>query len=331
MGPSCDAEDDHLRPEYDLTQLKGGVRGKYANRKRPQVPHGDGYEATAGFPTPASNGKPTPDEIHAFLERMQAALHPLFLSCVVPISCSRDGVFGVCGTGTLFRVANKSFLVTASHVYDEAEKRGFQLAICDLVPTTPAIPLHGRIQGHDHYDVAIWELPQDVVDGLPNRSFLTVHHADREGRRQSQGGYCVHGFPVAFSSVDLGNELVKANPFTFWAGTYQADTSNFTNYDPKIHILLHTPREGVHWAGEGPPPIPDTLHGMSGCSIWQAYYEGLSVKHWTPNDAVVVAVQTGVYKNGTIVKGTRWWVVDRIIRECYPELAGPLSLVLPTA
>ena len=24
--------DDHLRPEYDLSQLKGGVRGKYASK-----------------------------------------------------------------------------------------------------------------------------------------------------------------------------------------------------------------------------------------------------------------------------------------------------------
>lgn len=26
------AEDDELRPEYDFSQLKGGVRGKYARR-----------------------------------------------------------------------------------------------------------------------------------------------------------------------------------------------------------------------------------------------------------------------------------------------------------
>ncbi len=29
----CDVNDD-LRPEYDLSQLKGGVRGKYAKRCR---------------------------------------------------------------------------------------------------------------------------------------------------------------------------------------------------------------------------------------------------------------------------------------------------------
>lgn len=29
---SVDRDDDELRPEYDLSQLKGGVRGKYAER-----------------------------------------------------------------------------------------------------------------------------------------------------------------------------------------------------------------------------------------------------------------------------------------------------------
>ena len=31
-NPKSDEFDDELRPEYDLSQLKGGVRGKYAER-----------------------------------------------------------------------------------------------------------------------------------------------------------------------------------------------------------------------------------------------------------------------------------------------------------
>jgi len=34
MNPSTDLPDDDLREEYDLTQLQGGVRGKYAQRYR---------------------------------------------------------------------------------------------------------------------------------------------------------------------------------------------------------------------------------------------------------------------------------------------------------
>jgi hypothetical protein len=34
MNKESNEEEDDLRPEYDLTQLKGGVRGKYAERYR---------------------------------------------------------------------------------------------------------------------------------------------------------------------------------------------------------------------------------------------------------------------------------------------------------
>jgi len=32
-------QEDRLRPEYDLSQLKGAVRGKYASRLAPQISH----------------------------------------------------------------------------------------------------------------------------------------------------------------------------------------------------------------------------------------------------------------------------------------------------
>ena len=63
-------------------------------------------------------------------------------------------------------------------------------------------------------------------------------------------------------------------------------------------------RDGGHW-----------LCGISGCSIWQAYYPGCSIAGWHVDDAVIVAVQTGTYGKGTIVKGTYWGVVNHIINK----------------
>ncbi|HEV3387073.1 MAG TPA: hypothetical protein VG097_19800, partial [Gemmata sp.] len=193
------------------------------------------------------------------------------------------------------------------------------------------LPLHGRIQGHKHHDVAVWELPQDIVKSLHNCSFLTVHHADRENQRPAKGTYYVFGYPESLATADASREKLTVNPFTFATGIYEGDTDNLGDYDPKYHILLDTPKEGGRRVDKGDMPIPTRIHGMSGCSIWQTYYKGLSTRHWTTDDAIIVAVQTGVYRDGTIVKGTRWWVVERIIRECYPKLEGPLSLLVPTA
>lgn len=335
MEPSRREPDDadDMRPEYDFSQMSGWVRGKYAGRRRHDDSHGEGYELTSGLPPGEphvqGNGKLTPEEVNAFLARMTAALQPIFAKCVVPICGERDGIAKLCGTGTLFRVADVSFLVTASHVTEQARELGYQLAICDAVPGAPGIPLYGRRHGHANFDVVVWELPSEVVDELPNRSFLTVHHADRSNRRPTKGVYYVHGYPAQLADANETEQKVSLLPFTYAAGICQGDISGLPNYDPQLHLLLDINKDGAHRADEGNAPIPSRFDGMSGCSIWQAYYEGLSSKHWTTNDAVVVAIQTGVYKEGTIVKGTRWWVVDQIIRHNYPELAGPLSLVVP--
>jgi hypothetical protein len=50
---------------------------------------------------------------------------------------------------------------------------------------------------------------------------------------------------------------------------------------------------------------------------------------WVTDDARVVGVQTHVYPTTGIIRGTRWWVVDRIIRDNWPELAPALALEVP--
>jgi hypothetical protein len=55
MEPTPEPKEDELRPEYDLNQLKGGVRGKYHDRYRSRLhlvrlrP-----EVAAAFPTEES-------------------------------------------------------------------------------------------------------------------------------------------------------------------------------------------------------------------------------------------------------------------------------------
>jgi hypothetical protein len=329
MEPSHKSEstEDDLRAEYDLSQLKGGIRGKYARHKKPQ---NNVYEQTSSIPKPAPNEVFSPEQV-AFFQRINSALRPILIKSVVPIGCARNGEIGIAGTGTLFRVAGKSFLVTASHVFETAEAGGWELAIADNIQGGSArLPLQGRLQGHKEFDVVVWELPQDVVDGLRNCSFLTVHHTDRENQRPKKGVYYVFGYPEVLANVDSNAGKLTANPFTFMTGILDCDSDTVPDYDPKYHILLDTPKDGGRRMDDGDMPTPSRINGMSGCSIWQTYYEGLSSQHWTTDDAVIVGVQTGVYNGGSIIKGTRWWVVDRIIRECYPGLAGPLSLVTST-
>jgi hypothetical protein len=218
---------------------------------------------------------------------------------------------------------------------ERAEAADAGLFICDEKigrEKTPSIPLHGTVVGHPTFghDVAIFKLPSEVVKSLTNRKFLSVHRTDRENRRIIPGYYSVFGYPERWSDPDLNALKLKLCPIAILSELYTGETSALQNYDPRCHLLLKSsPDRNGNLVGQSPAP-PDNLGGISGCPIWQLYYEGLPSKLWTPNDAVVVGVQTGVYRNGTIIKGTRWWVVEAIIRHAYPELLGSLDLVTST-
>jgi hypothetical protein len=273
--------------------------------------------------------KATPTEARAFIARMDKALLPLFNSSVVPIFGEQNGVAIQCGTGTLFRVADRSFMVTASHVADIRTIYDIQLYVCDARPGAEGIPLAGALHSERNLDVAVLELSPEIVHRLPNRKFLTVHHADRAGNRITKGWYCVHGYPNCWSKPIPEEQKTEVKGFTYGTVLYEGDASKFGEYNPEIHVLLTVPSDGNVDCHGASHDMPKSLEGISGCSIWQAYYEGLPNKEWTPDDAMVVAVQTGTFQRGTVVKGTRWFVVNEILHRKYPDLEKPLSLITP--
>ncbi|MGH7138012.1 MAG: hypothetical protein ACREHD_19860 [Pirellulales bacterium] len=327
---SPDSESDQLRPEYDLAKLRGRVRGKYLARRDANAERlKEQPEFSGAVPGEECRGKLSQEDARSFIARMDAALMPLFAKCVLPIYGEHQGAAIQCGTGTLFRVADVAFLVTASHVTDLAAKKRAQLYITDAVAGSRGLALEGRLHSERNLDVSLWELPAHIVNQLSNRTFLTVHHADREHRRPEPGWYYLHGYPNCWSTADSEQQKTVVKPFTYGTVLYDGDTSRFEGYDPRIHVLLTAPRAGAVDSNGIGTEMPKALHGISGCSIWQAYYQGLETTHWTTDDAIVVAVQTCIYHEGTVVRGTRWWVINEMISKNYPALSGPLQIVLP--
>ena len=275
----------------------------------------------------------SPEDTRDFINRMGSSLIPVFTKCVVPIYGEKEGEPVQCGTGTLFKVAGRSFLVSACHVTnlarDSATWKAIQLYITDSPQGSPGIALEGNLHSEPNLDLSIWELTPRVVAEVPNRQFLTVQHADRADLRVKRGWYYIHGYPNCWTDPQPEEKKIMIKAFTYGAILNDGDTSTFDGYKPELHVLLTLPKDNNIDSTGAETELPRSLKGISGCSIWQAYYEGLPSKTWTVDDAVVVAVQTGTYKKGTVVRGTRWWLIEQILAKKYPELQGPLSLVIP--
>jgi len=325
MEQSADHPEDDLRPEYDLRQLRPVPEEKRRRRL-------DKLATTSAFPSERSHDtrmRLSPEESRAFIDRMGTSLMPLFGRCVVPIYRERKGEPVQWGTGTLFRVADYSFLVSACHVTDLVRHEGIQLYITDTPPGSPGIALEGKLHSEANLDVSVWELTPRVVAELPNRQFLTIHHADRADLRVTRGWYYIHGYPNCWTDPRPYEKEITVKGFTYGAILYEGDTSTFDGYNPELHVLLTVPKDKNIDSKGAETELPESLKGISGCSIWQAYYEGLPSRTWTVDDAVVVAVQTGAYQKGTVVRGTRWWLIEKILATNYKDLEGPLSLVTP--
>ena len=110
----------------------------------------------------------SPDQAAEWAEKRSQELLPFLTACVVPILADQKPIPVQCGTGTLFRIADHHFLVTASHVADLKSIHQIQLCICDGAPNKlcNAIPLSGRLHFERGIDIAILELPEKIVERL---------------------------------------------------------------------------------------------------------------------------------------------------------------------
>jgi hypothetical protein len=175
----------------------------------------------------------------------------------------------------------------------------------------------GPVWQEDQLDIAIWELHQVTVNLLTNKSFL-----NRKGisitADQTKGVYYLAGFPCEWSITNTSEQRFDMKAIRYISHPYE-DTKLLTDFDPRLHMAL---------TYDPSPPTPESLEGISGCSIWKLgdipQNDG-----WTSNDAKVVAVQTCVHRKGKAVQGTMWrWVVQMLVR-LRPEIRPALNVWLP--
>src|ERR1700722_9393659 len=112
---------------------------------------------------------------------LHRVLGPKMMRCVTPIAGLLAGRTRHYGTGTLFRVGDFSFLVTAAHVLKKAKKDDVTIRILDGESNdgtsrlrSLALPKWNAYVGEPPADIAVLPLSDEVVAGLPNRTFLRL-------------------------------------------------------------------------------------------------------------------------------------------------------------
>ena len=59
--------------------------------------------------------------------------------------------------------------------------------------------------------------------------------------------------------------------------------------------------------------------------MWQFMKPGQN-RSWNADRSKIIGVETGVYRSGKVVKGTRWGEVNGLIETEFPQVQKPMEL-----
>src|SRR6267378_1274049 len=256
-------------------------------------------------------------DVHDTIRAFGSKLEPLLRSACIPLytrAVEHDFIRPL-GTGSLLEVAEKRWLVTASHVL--VEGRRDQLIAGNLI-AGHQFSVEGVAIGNERDDVGILELDQRSAGLFEGARWLRVTDLRLDPPQVSD--VCVlAGYPV-----NLQRRGGPTSALAYITRQHDGDYKAFSS-DPAEHLLLdYDHAESIAAEPDRGPP-PDRLQGISGSAVWRLDDTGSDQMR-----ATVVAIETGVFPHPgrLIVKATRIGAVLGLIGRAYPDLRGALTLTL---
>jgi hypothetical protein len=247
------------------------------------------------------------------------------------------------GTGTLVRVADESFLVTAAHVVEQAMKH--ENSLCITGAKNRFVGLRGdwissssgeRKASEDQHDVGIVRLHAQTCDELNGARFLRFDDVSLS-EDLATGVFCIFGFPAIWAGQSTDDDTVtnlKRLQYTSYA--FDGDTRSLLGYEPQIHLLLSADlaeSKDLHGGDVAysdrkgnSARFPGDLGGISGCAVWKMGDLKVPLAEWGKQRPKLVAVQTGVYHGPRAIKATRWAFVVALMRQALPSLRPALEM-----
>jgi hypothetical protein len=254
-------------------------------------------------------------------------------SCTIPIIAENNTQSGVHGTGTLFEMNNRLYVITAGHVVESIMKypNNYGIPIAKLksdVYTFNKCDCISPSSGRDIelYDIAMMHIQDDQMCRLlkSNYSFLTKHNLSKVHNVSSD--YLIVGFPAGMSTCIPGKQLY-GNSLMLVTKLRAGKVSDIGDPNPHFDLFFHYPEFLVSDKGVQ-VPAPD-LRGISGSSIWLFTDYASNSGLWYPGDLIKVVGIERSYKRKDWVRGIKWNAVahlfDKTDKDAKEELLDVLS------
>lgn len=233
------------------------------------------------------------------------------------------------GTGTLLRVREHRFLVTAAHVAAQGSASK-QLALPTARSGSQVITLGNNevLRGaRSEHDVAIIALQDEKTIEIIQRSWtfleprsiaaprwraLHLVYGYQEPRLVRQSGLTPPGQAIAFATTPL-----RKTP----AVPSQADDP-----DDQNDLFFELRSQSLQLEGPTPVNTPD-FRGVSGASVWE-FVPTDDNKCWSPERQLrIVAIQAGQLA-GKYIRAKRWHLLWSAFRQYDPSVASTLRAAI---
>lgn len=246
------------------------------------------------------------------------------------------------GTGTLLRIADRCFVVTAAHVVRHAYEWASGLAVTGDAGKIVETPSHWLCSPMDSAepdkglgDVAVYALTESQTQELEGKEFVRLGDVGLESDL-NKGLFRLVGYPQMFCEPSSDEtQKVLLGSLTF-ATTVHRGKPRITDYDPDVHFLLDAidqnlvDRQGqkasLHGRQQAVVKLTDGLPGISGCGVWRIGNSRTALEEWKQEDAALVGVAISTYSESEVIKVTRWKFVGKLIYAGFPDMRGPLKL-----
>jgi hypothetical protein len=251
------------------------------------------------------------------LDQPVSQAHEEFLRLLtVPVLINREDGPVILGTGTLFEIETKIFLVTAKHIFDDEDCAKVAIPASPNDRTIAYLNDHKRYVPNDgdarELDICAIELRHaPLVDYV--RGHWTCLTLDDTTTPASEGRFIVCGYPSALSSHKAnGLDIdVVTKILAFYTNRIPAPPNAEPPVDDAIDIFL---RHGsVNRSVDGEPTSSPRFHGVSGASIWQTLPK--SGGFWTPRSTLKVAGIQNANRYGEYLRATSWDSVGVLLRQ----------------
>jgi hypothetical protein len=238
-------------------------------------------------------------------------IQAFLLKSTIPIFADQRGSRMLLGTGTLFKCAERFFLITARHIFDN---------VSDLSSLyCPAHPLHGQQAtlgsselyrpDEEHIDVAVIEFKcSEFVEELKrNWQFLTMRNVDLSTPFQNNDLFLVLGYPLALAECE--QDLTRLKPVMFFTRrilNVPARAEQPVVDDLDLFFDYNKTAISADDKSIDTPKLP----GVSGASVWRVHsVSGV----WTAEAAVKMVAIQSAYRHPEYCRAKSWAAVRGLL------------------